>query len=572
MKLKIFSIAFVLLLSVNSFAQAVGDGYALDINNIFMPMNNKGVLAEVTLPGSDPGGRFGGHVFLFCGGFFLSGYSDGQLWANAAAASSLVEDYLPGTIESGQFDPRVQLYVLNSQDEPFGQSWQDWSDAVDLGADFYDGDGDGQYNPVDFNNNGEWDPNEDRPDLIGDETVWCVYNDGLPSSQRRWNTVEPQGIEIRQTMFAYSGIPALQNMIFVRYRIKNTGSVADTLTDVYFGVWDDPDLGDYMDDIVGCDTALQGGFTYNDGPDTAYGNNPPVFFEGVLEGPAAYIPGVTFIDNNGNGVYEPGTDIPLDTAFVKCGQIIGVKIYPGARNQPLTSSIEYNNSGDPSLTSPNNANDARNYMLGYNRVGDILDPCSWIWGQVRGGVDCSEVNPFFWYSGDPVTDYGWINTLSTDKIQMQNVGPFTLPAGEESELISAYIVGQGTDALNSITAAKNISRTAENLYFWNFDTSMVVSVKDFSPENIPEEFKLSQNFPNPFNPTTKILYSVRKSSKVTIKVLDVLGQEIETLVNEEKPAGSYEITWNAANLPSGTYFYQMRTGNFVQTKKMILLK
>ncbi len=246
MKLKILSVAFLLFFSVDCFAQAVGDGYALDINNIFMPMDSKGVLAEVTLPGSDYGGRFGGHVFLFSGGFFLSGFSNGQSWANAVAASLLVEDYLPGTVEFGQIDPRAQLYVLSSQDKPFGKSWQDWSDAVDLGADFYDGDGDGIYSPIDLNNNGVWDPDEDRPDLMGDETAWCVYNDGLASAQRRWNTVEPQGIEIRQTVFAYSGIPELQNMILFRYRIKNTGLVADTLTDVYFGVWDDPELGDWL--------------------------------------------------------------------------------------------------------------------------------------------------------------------------------------------------------------------------------------------------------------------------------------------------------------------------------------
>ncbi len=102
-----------------------------------------------------------------------------------------------------------------------------------------------------------------------------------------------------------------------------------------------PSLAIGCDDLVGCDTTIQAGFTYNDGPDTAYGNNPPAFFEKVLEGPAAYLPGVTFIDNNSNGIYEPGTDLPLDTAIVNRGQIIGVKKYPGARNQPLSSSTEF---------------------------------------------------------------------------------------------------------------------------------------------------------------------------------------------------------------------------------------
>ncbi len=84
-------------------------------------------------------------------------------------------------------------------------------------------------------------------------------------------------------------------------------------------------------------------------------------------------------------------------------------------------------------------------------------------------------------------------------------------------------------------------------------------------------YSLSNNYPNPFNPSTKIKYSIPQSSNVTIKVFDILGNEIETLVNEEKPVGSYEITWYAANLPSGVYFYTINAGSFIETKKMILL-
>ena len=88
----------------------------------------------------------------------------------------------------------------------------------------------------------------------------------------------------------------------------------------------------------------------------------------------------------------------------------------------------------------------------------------------------------------------------------------------------------------------------------------------------PTQFALEQNYPNPFNPSTKIQYSVPQTSQVQIKVFDVLGNEIETLVNEEKPTGTYELTWNAANLPSGVYFYQIKAGSFIETKKMILIK
>ena len=90
--------------------------------------------------------------------------------------------------------------------------------------------------------------------------------------------------------------------------------------------------------------------------------------------------------------------------------------------------------------------------------------------------------------------------------------------------------------------------------------------------DFPVVYTLYQNYPNPFNPTTKIRYSVPQSSNVMIKVFDVLGNEIETLMNEEKPAGVYEISWYAASLPSGIYFYTINAGNFIETKKMILLK
>ena len=88
----------------------------------------------------------------------------------------------------------------------------------------------------------------------------------------------------------------------------------------------------------------------------------------------------------------------------------------------------------------------------------------------------------------------------------------------------------------------------------------------------PKEFSLSQNYPNPFNPSTVISYQLPVSSHVSLKVFDVLGNEVAALVNEEKPAGSYEIEFNAAELSSGIYFYTLQAGEFLKTKKFTLLK
>jgi hypothetical protein len=90
--------------------------------------------------------------------------------------------------------------------------------------------------------------------------------------------------------------------------------------------------------------------------------------------------------------------------------------------------------------------------------------------------------------------------------------------------------------------------------------------------SIPKEYNLAQNYPNPFNPSTTVNFSVPSSEFVTLKVYDVLGNEIATLVNEEKPAGSYEVEFSADGLTSGIYFYKLQAGSFVETKKMILLK
>ena len=105
-------------------------------------------------------------------------------------------------------------------------------------------------------------------------------------------------------------------------------------------------------------------------------------------------------------------------------------------------------------------------------------------------------------------------------------------------------------------------------YNGSFEYSKIVEVKNIAPL----EFNLDQNYPNPFNPTTKIKYAISSKQLVIIKVYDTLSNEVCTLVNEEKPAGSYEVDFDGSNLPSGAYFYNINAGSFRNTKKMILLK
>ena len=105
-----------------------------------------------------------------------------------------------------------------------------------------------------------------------------------------------------------------------------------------------------------------------------------------------------------------------------------------------------------------------------------------------------------------------------------------------------------------------------------YSNSTTVNIENTNINTTPTSFLLYQNYPNPFNPSTTIKYSVPNQSIVSLKLFDVLGSEIKTIVNEEKPIGNYEVNFDASNLPSGVYFYRLQAGDFVETKKMVLLK
>jgi hypothetical protein len=96
--------------------------------------------------------------------------------------------------------------------------------------------------------------------------------------------------------------------------------------------------------------------------------------------------------------------------------------------------------------------------------------------------------------------------------------------------------------------------------------------KKINNEQTPKEYSLGDNYPNPFNPSTTINYSLPVDEKVVLKVYDILGKEVAILVNEQKPAGNYQIKFNASLLSSGVYIYKLQAGDFISSKKMLLLK
>jgi hypothetical protein len=211
----------------------------------------------------------------------------------------------------------------------------------------------------------------------------------------------------------------------------------------------------------------------------------------------------------------------------------------------------------------------------------------------------------FCYSGDPETGAGWnealpgnptgsiwncggpgvytgdyhsVNLLGDRRFCMSSGSDNnTIHSNDTIRIMAAQLIAQGTSNLNSVTKLKILADTVKAFC----SRGMVIGIEPIG-STIPQRFELFQNYPNPFNPVTKIKFSipflpltkgeVEGVSNVQLKIFDILGQEIVTLVNEKLQPGTYEATWDATNYPSGVHFYKLTTNSFNQTKKMVLLK
>jgi hypothetical protein len=182
------------------------------------------------------------------------------------------------------------------------------------------------------------------------------------------------------------------------------------------------------------------------------------------------------------------------------------------------------------------------------------------------------VKPFIKNNGNNLTITGTSLELSCEDSWITSISaPQSLPAIPPGEVVSipSYFSVRVDSTFPSYFNFKfKISK--DGWTCWTDSTNVVVGVE--KSEIFPTAYDLEQNYPNPFNPSTTFRYSIPTQSKVVIKVYDILGNEVATLVNEEKSVGTYELTWDASSLSSGVYFYQLKAGAFVETKKMLLLK
>jgi hypothetical protein len=458
-------------------------------------------------------------------------------------------DYLTGdlTSDAASFNnipigevTETQIQALRDQ---YTLDWNEW--PVNEGAPYED-----------VNNNSIYEPDEDIPGIPESlQTLFIKYNDSLSASNY---DSPPIGLEVTETYWAYAQSGALGNVIYKKVDLVYTGtptSITNSQIDsMYIVQWADPDVGNSTDDFAGCDTTLNLGYAYNSGAnDAAYasiGLAPPAVGYVFLQGVSKF------------------TGNPSDSAVFNLHWRKGYKY---ANSKPMSSYIYFGTGGgwvDPGFNY-NGTLEFYNLMRGYLPTPRYPSSSPF-------PTSVADVTPdgTFLLAGDPVTGTGKIDGVYDapgDRRIMLTNGPITLSLGDTAEVVLALVYGLGANNLSSITVLRYNTYVADTTYF-----SIVspASTTGILPENDgnPNSYELNQNYPNPFNPSTKISWQSPVGSWQTLKVYDVLGKEVATLVNEFRTAGSYEIEFNAVQLSSGVYFYKLSTGSFTQTKKLILMK
>jgi hypothetical protein len=257
--------------------------------------------------------------------------------------------------------------------------------------------------------------------IMGDQMCWSVCNDADPALHvHDAGSTAPLGIEVKSTTFSFRRENPLGDIVFIKLQIYNKGD--NVLTNCFFSLWSDPDLGGSGDDLVGCDTSLNLGYVYNaTNTDLYYGSAPPSLGLDFFQGPLTY------------------TGDMADTAKM------WDTTYAGYRNMGLYSFNKYINGTDP-----DNFTEAYYYMRGLGKDGA---PYTYEGQTLR-----------FVATGDPVARTGDLDIAPDDRRCMQTTGPITFRPGDSTEILTAIIVGQGGDRISSISVMKYNDRFAQKAY------------------------------------------------------------------------------------------------------------
>lgn len=397
----------------------------------------------------------------------------------------------------------------------------------------------------DMNHDGHFTRGVDKPRIFGEQTAWFVVNDLNPTLTSFFAGTQPMGIEMQVTEFG-NNTADLKNVLFKKVCLINKGSLA--IKDYHVGIWSDPDLGDAADDFVGCDTMLNLEYVYNGDADDAgangYGHTPPALGYYCVQPPVTI-----------------GT--PSDSAF-----FFG-RYHKGYKASRMESFNLY--LGGSVLYKDWAQGQAAGSQQLFNNLNGLLWDGSAILDPTQGGIATKFIVP-----GDPVGHTGWYEgsgwpggVAPGDRRMLMSFGPRNFNPGDTMEFVYAYVIDRGSNNINSITKMKELANTVRQQY-----TGLVATAVEKQDAGVTQ-FGLLQNYPNPFNPSCRIIYSLAQPGNVSLKVYDVLGNEVTTLTDSWQQAGTHEVVFNSKQhkqLASGVYFYHLQAGANSTVKKMILMK
>lgn len=532
-----FRILIFVLVVLGAASQLAAQSFAkVNINNISTFVWNDGRMDYNALNGNSGFEYWKGtkRFSVYASGVYWGGYFDNELRVGGTYYNTSL---LPGNEESDghiyKIRPDYYSATLSGEINDEGKTqteirnqyeidYRKW--PVRLGA-TYD----------DLDNNGFYSEKDKLGFHKADQTLWFVCNDFKSAIPNRiLNTFESKAtnIELQITVWAYSKDDLLKSTIFKSYRLINKDK-SITIKDMYLGIFSDPDIGDLGDDYSGCDTLLNLGFVYNaKDSDNIFGNNLTTTGTVLLASP--------IIDGTEND------------SIVKHGKVIKRKKYLG-----MTTFVGSYPTEDAVYVAP-----MRSPAYYYNKLTKAYP-----WYN-----PITKSNTNFPFSGDPVKKTGFVDGilhLPGDRRIQLNSGPFNMAPRDTQEVIFAQIVTSSTSRLGSITYLKYLAKYVKDFY----ETGMFPKPTDINNgTELPTQFSLEQNYPNPFNPKTNIIYELPVARNVTISVFNSLGEKISTLVNEFKEPGRYTVEFNGSNLSSGIYFYYLESGEYIKTKKMVLLK
>ncbi len=353
----------------------------------------------------------------------------------------------------------------------------------------------------------------DQPLQVSAEDTWMVFND--LDSTRYQEPSTPMGLEVqRQTYQFPAGV--LDNAVIVRMRIVNKSNI--TYHSVYLCLWNDTNVGAVAnDDVSGVDSALSLFYNYST-------SDPMPWASGLqwLQGP--------LVEDSGHvaTILRPGTS-----------GFYWEDVY-GQRLMSASSAFRH-----PNGTGPSNNQEFYWILEGLDYDGQP-----------------KPLGPFDLLVTSPANARGYLSS-----------GPFTFVAGDTQDVFYALIGSQGVDHADAVAHMLAQAQTLQGVYHDRF----IVDVAEPSDDSLLRNFSLFANYPNPFNPSTTIKYVLPKQAKVSLKVYNILGQEVRTLVNAREGFGEHTVVWNGKNqlgrpVSSGVYLYRLDVDGKARVRKMMLIR